>query len=171
MNLPAYIYDESRICGNIQKLRNTFPQFTILYSIKANPYPPLVRYIASQNIGADAASKNEVLLACKEGFTPDQIYYSGPGKTKTDLVETVGRKFTLYTVTGTSGASTVGTSALNHKTAYYTVKTQSVVKSALYKRYKVVDRVGRYIGIKFGDYLFAVLHCKRDLGIAHRNSP
>lgn len=91
MNLPAYIYDESRICGNIQKLRNTFPQFTILYSIKANPYPPLVRYIASQNIGADAASKNEVLLARKEGFTPDQIYYSGPGKTKTDLVETVGR--------------------------------------------------------------------------------
>ena len=63
MNLPAYIYDESRICGNIQKLRNTFPQFTILYSIKANPYHPLVRYIASQNIETDAASKTELLLA------------------------------------------------------------------------------------------------------------
>lgn len=89
MNTPAYVYDKNRILGNIQKLKNAFPQFAILYSIKANPYPPLVHCIASQNIGADAASKNEVLLARAEGTAPDQIYYSGPGKTGIDLTETI----------------------------------------------------------------------------------
>ena len=57
MNTPAYVYDTTRICGNIQKLKTAFPQFTILYSLKANPYPPHVRCIASRNVGADAAPK------------------------------------------------------------------------------------------------------------------
>lgn len=88
MNTPAYVYDTTRICGNIQKLKAAFPQFAILYSLKANPYPPLVHCIASQNVGADAASKNEVLLARANGVSPRHIYYSGPGKTLSDLTET-----------------------------------------------------------------------------------
>ena len=88
VNTPAYIYDGARIRDNITKLREALPQFEILYSVKANPFPPLVRYIASQTIGADAASRNEVLLACDAGISPEHIYYSGPGKTKTDLEET-----------------------------------------------------------------------------------
>ena len=90
MNTPAYVYDTTRICGNIQKLKTAFPQFAILYSLKANPYPPLVQFIASQNIGADAASQKEVMLARANGVSPQHIYYSGPGKTLSDLTETFG---------------------------------------------------------------------------------
>ena len=88
MTYPAYIYDGAIVRENITKLRKTLPQFSILYSVKANPCAPLLSYIASQNIGADAASKNEVLLSRAAGIAPEDIYYSGPGKTYTDLEET-----------------------------------------------------------------------------------
>ncbi len=88
MTAPAYICDGAVVRENITKLRKTLPQFSILYSIKANPHAPLLSYIASQNIGADAASKNEVLLSRAAGIVPEDIYYSGPGKTYTDLEET-----------------------------------------------------------------------------------
>ncbi|MDV0443668.1 hypothetical protein [Methanorbis rubei] len=88
MTAPQYIYDGNIVGKKIAELRNTLPEFGILYSIKANPYAPLVAYIASQNVGADAAAKKEVLIAEAAGVPAENIYYSGPGKTAADLEET-----------------------------------------------------------------------------------
>ncbi|MDU9375770.1 L-glutamyl-[BtrI acyl-carrier protein] decarboxylase [Methanocorpusculaceae archaeon Sp1] len=88
MTAPQYIYDGRIIGKKIAELKCALPEFGILYSIKANPYLPLLSYIASQQVGADAAAKNEVLLAAGAGVPAENIYYSGPGKTAADLEET-----------------------------------------------------------------------------------
>ena len=58
---PFYIYDEEVIDEQIQKLKDNFPEFEFLYSIKTNPNENIVKFIAKNGIGSDAASKNEVL--------------------------------------------------------------------------------------------------------------
>ena len=88
---PFYMYDAGMIEGNAQRLKATFPAAGILYSVKANPFPPVMRLIAGQGIGADAASRNEVLLALDCGMKPEDIFYSAPGKGAEDIVDTLGR--------------------------------------------------------------------------------
>ncbi len=88
MTAPQYTYDGNIVRQNITKLRQALPEFDILYSVKANPFEPLVSYLAAEKIGADAAAKNEVHLARRAGMPPNTIYYSGPGKTAADLEET-----------------------------------------------------------------------------------
>lgn len=40
---PFYIYDGSIISEQASILHKTFPAFDILFSIKANPFPPLLK--------------------------------------------------------------------------------------------------------------------------------
>ena len=88
---PFYVYDAHVILSQVSLLKSIFPSAKILYSIKANPFPPVVAYIAGQNIGADAASPAEVLLANDSNVQPGDIYYSSPGKTEENLSDVLGK--------------------------------------------------------------------------------
>lgn len=82
---PCYIYSKKRIDEACEELKRELPGFDFLYSIKANPFEPVVRTIASHGFGADAASWREVeeSLAC--GIAKEDIYFSCPGKSAMDL--------------------------------------------------------------------------------------
>ena len=82
---PFYLYDERIIAGQAAALLEGFGQFEFLYSIKTNPFPPVVRSIMSRGFGADAASEREVMLAHLMGVPRDKILYSAPGKTRSDI--------------------------------------------------------------------------------------
>ena len=88
---PCYLYDEQMIVESCQELLNSLPGFSFLYSLKANPFPPVVRTMANQGFGADAASAAEVELALEAGIAPHDIFYSSPGKTEQDIRRTMGR--------------------------------------------------------------------------------
>ncbi|NMS89301.1 pyridoxal-dependent decarboxylase [Clostridioides difficile] len=85
---PCYIYDESNVIEKCKELKNNILGFDFLYSIKTNPYNKIVRSIVAQDFGADAASINEVILSLECGVDKEDIYYSSPGKTESDI-ETV----------------------------------------------------------------------------------
>lgn len=85
-NAPCYIYEKSEIDANCIKLQNAIPNVQFLYSIKANPFGPVVSTIASHRFGADAASPGEVIKAESAGIPPERVYYSAPGKT-VDAIE------------------------------------------------------------------------------------
>lgn len=84
-----YLYDETIISRQISALKKSFTGVDFLYSIKTNPFPPIVRHIASHQLGADAASAAEVLLACQAGIPAEDIYYSAPGKTAQDIEQSL----------------------------------------------------------------------------------
>ena len=62
-NAPCFIYSRDVLARQAGLLRDTFPGFDFLFSVKANPFPPVMRALAALGIGADAASAREVLLA------------------------------------------------------------------------------------------------------------
>lgn len=86
-----YLYDENVIKQSIGALKDNFKNVQFLYSVKANPHPAVLDCIFSNGIGADAASLNEVLAAEAHGLKPDEIYYSAPGKSESDIKEALGK--------------------------------------------------------------------------------
>ncbi len=86
-----YLYDEIVISRQITALKEKFPHFEFLYSIKANPFSPVVDFITSQGFGADAASAQEVSIGISSGLPCEKILYSTPGKTRRDIENTLGK--------------------------------------------------------------------------------
>ena len=86
MEPPFYIYDGDSIAQRIARVQKAFPKFSLLYSVKANPYDKILNIMREAGVGIDAASGNEVLLAKGLGFRSEDIYYSSPGKTRRDIL-------------------------------------------------------------------------------------
>ena len=84
-NAPCYLYEYDVMQRQVETLRQTFPQYDLLYSIKANPFPPVVRALAGLGLGADAASAPEVLLSRRCGIAREDIFFSAAGKTDAAL--------------------------------------------------------------------------------------
>lgn len=92
---PFYIYNESVISKQIEILSKKFSQFEFLYSVKTNPYAPIVNFMASSGFGADAASSEEVIIAQKSGLSYEKILYSSPGKTLKDIEKTLDKSIII----------------------------------------------------------------------------
>ncbi len=88
---PFYLYDGACIAQQADILKTTFPDFSILFSVKANPFPPVLKKMASLGIGADAASAAEVDLALSASIPADLIYYSAPAPTQADIRQIWGK--------------------------------------------------------------------------------
>ena len=82
---PCYLYEYDVMARQAAVLRETFPRYDILFSIKANPFPPVVKALASFGIGADAASAGEVLLSRSSGMAAEDIFFSAAGKSDAAL--------------------------------------------------------------------------------------
>jgi diaminopimelate decarboxylase len=88
---PFYLYDLSVINDKVALIKETFPEFQLLYSIKANPHSSIVEHLIKIGVGIDAASANEVRLAISKGCTREKAFYSSPGKTVKDLTSTTDK--------------------------------------------------------------------------------
>lgn len=88
---PFYIYDGKVISEQASILKSSFPDFEFLFSVKANPFPPVLQKMNSLGIGADAASSKEVALALDAGIPAENIYYSCPAPIKEDISQVFGK--------------------------------------------------------------------------------
>ena len=84
-----YLYDEAVIAEKIQELQCCYPHAAFLYSVKCNPNRDVLGAVFSRGFGADAASAGEVKLAVEFGLAKNRIYYSAPGKTLSDIKNTM----------------------------------------------------------------------------------
>lgn len=82
---PCYLYEYDVLRRQTELLQQTFPQYDLLYSVKANPFPPVVRALAELGLGADVASANEVLLSRRCGMAAEDIFFSAAGKSDAAL--------------------------------------------------------------------------------------
>ena len=49
-NAPCFIYSRDVLARQATLLRDTFPVFDFLFSVKANPFPPVMRALAALGI-------------------------------------------------------------------------------------------------------------------------
>ena len=86
---PVYIYDADTVVNRYTAVREAFPSFEVLYSMKANPSLALVGLLRQLGAGAEIASGGELHLANEVGFDPLDIVFAGPGKSDKELEEAI----------------------------------------------------------------------------------
>ena len=80
---PLFVYDTAVIAGQIELFRAAIPpDIALHYAVKANPYPPLLSWIADRVDGFDVASAGELARVAHLGLP---ISFAGPGKTDQQL--------------------------------------------------------------------------------------
>ena len=68
-------------------------------------------------------------------------------------------KFTVYSRCGISCAVAVGVTTLNHITFNCAVEGKTIIKTVVYKLYKISDRNWSNIALKFQFYFAKIFYC------------
>jgi len=84
---PCYVYDADRIRAACRELDRAFDGYphAIHYALKANSSLAIVRLLHESGAHADANSLGEVDVALRCGFRPDQIVFTGVGKSAAEI--------------------------------------------------------------------------------------
>ena len=93
---PLFVYSRDVIATRIEGLRAAMPErLNIHYAMKANPYGPLLEFIADLVDGLDIASAGELEQAREAGYLPREISFAGPGKRDRELMAAIRAGVTL----------------------------------------------------------------------------
>ena len=94
---PSYIYSYNKLKENITNFQDHFKQFKpmICFSVKSNSNLKLLNLIGQFGLGADVVSKGELLKALKAKIKPNNIVFSGVGKTTDELKFAISKKIFL----------------------------------------------------------------------------
>ncbi len=83
---PSYFYSRRRIGEKVRAFREAMPKETRLaYSIKANPFAPLVQYLVGMVDGVDVTSYKELEACLNAGVAPKSVMFAGPAKKAHEL--------------------------------------------------------------------------------------
>jgi diaminopimelate decarboxylase len=83
---PLFLYDRSVIDKKWELLRDALPvEFSIFYSVKANPNRTILQCFLAKGAGLEIASAGEFSQAVNAGCAPEKIVFAGPGKTEAEL--------------------------------------------------------------------------------------
>ncbi|WP_447727561.1 diaminopimelate decarboxylase [Sphingomonas koreensis] len=85
---PVYIYSTATLERHASVLKDALadlPNVHIAFAIKANPNLAVLGVLARQGYGADVVSGGELKRALAAGMKPEDIVFSGVGKTRAEL--------------------------------------------------------------------------------------
>ena len=89
---PVYIYSSASIARHARVIREAVAGSgsgdpLVAYAIKANPNAAVLALVAAGGLGADVVSIGEYRRALAAGIAPDEIVFSGVGKTADEIAE------------------------------------------------------------------------------------
>ena len=84
---PLYCYSAKEIRNNLEIFKKSISPFqsSIFFAVKSNFNPLVLNLFAKEGIGADVVSKGEIEMALMCGIKPENIVFSGVGKSEDDL--------------------------------------------------------------------------------------
>lgn len=84
---PFYYYDTDLLRRTLAALLSAMPPHSKAhYAVKANDNPRLMKIIAASGMGADCVSGGEIAAAIAAGFAPQEIVFSGVGKSDKEIL-------------------------------------------------------------------------------------
>jgi diaminopimelate decarboxylase len=88
---PLYVYSAATIAGRYRAVDAAFASYphAIHYALKANSTLAIVRLLRTLGANADANSAGEIDVALRAGFIPQQVVFTGVGKTDTELAHAI----------------------------------------------------------------------------------
>lgn len=93
---PLFVYDSAMLTARAAEWRAAMPaEVQLHYAMKANPYPPLLAFIAGLVDGFDVASGGELKAALASGMAAEHISFAGPGKRDRELAAAIVAGATL----------------------------------------------------------------------------
>ena len=91
---PVYVYSRAMLEAHAQEFRAALkdvPKKHLAFAIKSNPNLGVLRVLARQGYGADVVSGGELERAIAAGMAPEDIVFSGVGKTRAELAQGLDR--------------------------------------------------------------------------------
>ncbi|MBX7526164.1 diaminopimelate decarboxylase [Qipengyuania vesicularis] len=85
---PVYVYSRATLVRHARVFRNALSGLKdphIAFAVKANPNLAVLRVLANEGYGADVVSGGELTRALAAGMKPEDIVFSGVGKTHAEL--------------------------------------------------------------------------------------
>jgi len=77
---PFLVLDESRLRVNARRFQTAFPGGRVLFSVKANNHPQVLRLFAEEGIDFDVASWGEIEILAAAGVPAERMIFSAPTK-------------------------------------------------------------------------------------------
>lgn len=89
---PLYYYDADQIHARFTELKSILPTGSrLLYSLKANPMPDVCSILKDCGCEAEVSSSGELSVAAEVGFDLTRALYTGPGKSRADILHLASR--------------------------------------------------------------------------------
>jgi diaminopimelate decarboxylase len=91
---PVYVYSRAMLEAHAQEFcaaLKDVPRKHLAFAIKSNPNLGVLRVLARQGYGADVVSGGELERALASGMAPEDIVFSGVGKTRAELAQGLDR--------------------------------------------------------------------------------
>lgn len=82
---PVYVYDLKFIVARLKLMQQVLKKNKIFYAMKANSHLDVMRTLQKNGAGADVVSAGEIERALQSGFKPEDIVFSGVGKTEKEI--------------------------------------------------------------------------------------
>lgn len=93
---PLFVYDSAMLAARVAEWRAAMPgNVQLHFAMKANPYAPLLAYMAQLVDGFDVASGGELKAALASGMAAEHISFAGPGKRDRELEAAIAAGATL----------------------------------------------------------------------------
>ncbi|HWU43447.1 MAG TPA: diaminopimelate decarboxylase [Bdellovibrio sp.] len=93
---PIYVYDLDFIQARFAVMSQALKGVQLFYAIKANSNPEVLRCLKKAGAGVDVVSLGEIQRALENGFAPQDVVYSGVGKTRHEITEAL--KLEIYQI-------------------------------------------------------------------------
>lgn len=106
---PLFVYDAAMLRARVGHWRAAMPDGVQLhYAMKANPFAPLLAYMAGLVDGFDVASGGELAMALASGMAAADISFAGPGKRDRELEAAITAGATLNLESAGEAARALG---------------------------------------------------------------
>jgi diaminopimelate decarboxylase len=89
---PVYVYSRATLSRHARVFRealSALPKVHIAFAVKSNPNLAVLRLLAREGYGADVVSEGEMNRALAAGMKPQDVVFSGVGKTRAEMIAAV----------------------------------------------------------------------------------